>query len=70
MEHDRTMEVCVAHETVPEVFAKEIAEGVVATSADEVVVVVVVAHGNVIEVVVHSVDVVEVDAVDVVDDSH
>lgn len=62
-EDDRAIEIAVARHAVPDGVAKEGAQGYVARIAHCHVVIVVVAHGHIIEVAVHAPDVVVVDAV-------
>ena len=67
-EHDGTVEVAVAYQTIPSGDAEEGAEGEVAGFAHRDIVIVVVADGHFVEVAVHAPDVVVVDAVHLVDE--
>ena len=67
-EYYRTIEVAVADEAVPVNRTEEVLEGSVTLVADVHVFVVMITVGNLIEVVVDAIYVVEVDAIDVIDE--
>lgn len=67
---DWAIEVAVAYESVPHIIAEQSTESIVALSADVVVVVVVVTHSDLVEVLINAINIVEVDAIDVVNDAH
>ena len=67
-EHDGAMEVGVADETVPDGVAQQVAESCITSGAHSQIVIVVVTQCHIVEVVVHTPDVVVVDAIDLVDE--
>ena len=66
--HDGTVEVAVARQTVPHAVAQQIAKSCIACCHNCHVVVVVVPQGHIVQIIVHTPDVVVVDAVYLVDD--
>lgn len=68
VEDDRTVEVVVGHETIPDGHAEKALDGTVTLVAYSHIVVIAVAHCHVIEVVIDTTDIIEVDTEEVIDE--
>ena len=67
IESDRTIEIVDSHEYSPLVFSEQCLKSEVACKQHCVVVIVTISESNIIEIVVHSTDVIKVDIIEIVE---